>query len=137
MNLRPRVAVAPRTGLLLVGDAACIGLFSVAGVLRHGSGSLLVRVPEVALPFLLGWVLVGAFVGAFAPDALATPREAATRAAVAWVGADLVGQALRATPAFRGGADAAFFLVALFVAGGLLVVWRTLAARALGRGGAG
>lgn len=131
MDVRPRVAVTPRTGLLLLGDVACIGLFSAAGVLEHASGTLLVHVPRVALPFVLGWVLVGAFVGAFAADALATPREAAARVAVAWIGADLVGQGLRATAALSGSADPAFFLVALVVGGGLLVGWRALASWAL------
>lgn len=131
MDVRPRVAVTRRTGLLLLGDAACIGLFGAAGVIEHASGSLLVRVPAVALPFVLGWVLAGAFAGTFAADALATPREAAARAAVAWVCADLVGQGIRATSFVSGSADPAFFLVALFVGGAFLVGWRALASRVL------
>lgn len=131
MDVRPRVAVTPRSGLLVLGDVACIGLFSTAGVLRHASGSLLLGVPQAALPFVVGWLLVGAFAGAFAADALATPREAAARAAVAWVGADVVGQGLRATSFVSGSADPAFFLVALLVGGILLVGWRALASRTL------
>lgn len=129
MEFGPRVSLSPVTAVVVVGDLLCIGLFSIAGVLQHESGPLLVRVPEVAAPFLLGWVVVGLFVGVFSRAALATPREAAARAAVAWLGADLLGQALRSTALFAGGFDPAFFLVSLFVTGALLVGWRATASQ--------
>lgn len=126
MDFRPRIAATPTTALAAAGDVVCIGLFSAAGVYQHGTISELFRVPEVALPFLVGWLLVGSVVGVFDEDALTTPREAAARAAVAWVGADLVGQGLRATSVVAGGVAPAFFLVSLLVAGTLLVGWRAL-----------
>jgi hypothetical protein len=131
MEFGSRLSLSRTTAVVAVGDLLCIGLFSVAGVLEHQSGSLITRVPEVAAPFLIGWALVGLLTGAFTTAALATPREAATRAAVAWLGADLVGQGLRSTELFSGGFDPAFFLVSLFVTGVLLVGWRALAARLL------
>jgi hypothetical protein len=131
MEFGPRLSLSRTTAVVAVGDVLCIGLFSVAGVLQHQSGSLVARVPEVAVPFLVGWAVVGLLAGAFATEALATPREAAARAAVAWLGADLVGQGLRATDLFPGGFDPAFFLVSLFVTGVLLVGWRAAAARLL------
>lgn len=131
MQLGPRLSPSRTTGLLVVGDLLCIVLFSTLGVIQHDSGQLLTRVPEVATPFIFGWALVGLLAGTFVTDALATPREAAARAAVAWLGADVVGQGLRATSVFPGGFDPAFFLVSLFVAGALLVGWRTVASRLL------
>ena len=131
MELGPRLSASRTTGLVVLGDLLCIGLFSTLGVLQHNSGNLLARVPEVAAPFVLGWVVVGLLVGTFARESLSTPREAAARAAVAWLGADVVGQALRATALFSGGFDPAFFLVSLLVAGALLVGWRAVAARLL------
>ncbi|WP_255196327.1 DUF3054 domain-containing protein [Halorarius litoreus] len=131
MQFGPRLSPSRTTALVVVGDVVCIGLFSTLGVLQHNSGQVLTRVPEVAAPFLVGWALVGLLAGAFVTEALATPREAAARAAVAWLGADVVGQALRATSLFSGSFDPAFFLVSLFVTGTLLVCWRAVASRAL------
>jgi hypothetical protein len=131
MEFWPRPSLSRTTAVVAVGDLLCIGLFSVAGVLQHQSGSLVSHVPEVAAPFLVGWALVGLLTGVFTMAALATPREAAARAAVAWLGADLVGQGLRSTDLFSGGFDPAFFLVSLLVTGVLLVGWRTVAARLL------
>ncbi|WP_255149950.1 DUF3054 domain-containing protein [Halorarius halobius] len=132
MDLSPRVSVSRTMALAAVGDLVCIGLFSVLGVLQHESGAVLVRAPEVAAPFVVGWVVVGLVVGVFNERALATPREAAARAGVAWLGADIVGQAIRATSLVRGGFDPAFFLVSLFVTGALLVGWRATVARLTG-----
>lgn len=127
MEFGSRLSLSPTTAVVVAGDLLCIGLFSTAGIIQHESGSLLGRVPEVAAPFLLGWALVGLLAGVFSRQALATPREAAARAGVAWLGADLVGQALRSTSLFSGGFDPAFFLVSLFVTGLLLVAWRATA----------
>lgn len=132
MALGARLSPSPTTALLTVGDVACIALFSAAGVVQHGSGSLLARVPAVAAPFVIGWALCGLLAGAFSRAALTTPREAAARAAAGWLGATVVGQALRSTPPFPGGFDPSFFLVSLVVTGALLVAWRAGAARAAG-----
>lgn len=125
MAVRPRISPSATTALLLAGDVACIALFSAVGVLQHGSGPLPARAPAVAAPFVLGWALVGLFVGAFAHDALRSVRAAAGRAAVGWGGAAVVGQVLRSTSLFPGGFDPVFFLVSLVVTGALLVAWRT------------
>jgi hypothetical protein len=122
--------VADRTTLLtLVGDLLCIALFSAAGALQHPEGpALYIRVPEIAAPFVLGWLAVGAVAGVFDARWTTGRRVAAGRAALAWLGADLVGQGLRATAVVPGGADPAFFLVSLVVGGTLLAGWRALVA---------
>ena len=130
MQLRPRLSLTQTTGLTLAGDLLCIGLFIAAGVLQHsGVEALPVRVPAAAAPFVVGWLAVGAFVGVFTEAATADSRTAATRAAVAWGGAAVVGQGLRATAVVSGGVALAFFVVSLLVGGSLLVGWRTVAAR--------
>lgn len=136
MDLRPGFAADRTTLLTLVGDLLCIALFAAAGAMQHPEGAALyLRVPEIAAPFVLGWLVVGTLVGVFRSD-LGTRRSAAARAAVAWLGADLVGQALRATAFVPGGADPAFFVVSLVVGGTLLAGWRALVVGAVpGRGG--
>ncbi|MFC7177540.1 DUF3054 domain-containing protein [Halosegnis marinus] len=132
MDLRPQFRADRTTALVLLGDALCIALFSAAGALQHpGNAPLYARVPEIAAPFVLGWLLVGALVGTFDGSWFGSARTAAGRAAVAWLGADIVGQALRATAFVPGGADPAFFVVSLLVGGALLVGWRALVARTL------
>jgi hypothetical protein len=130
MDLRPGFLADRTTLLTLVGDLLCIALFSAAGALQHPeNAAIYLRVPEIAAPFVLGWLLVGAFAGVFDARWTTGPRAAAGRAALAWLGADLVGQGLRATAVVPGGADPAFFVVSLVVGGALLVAWRALVAR--------
>ena len=130
MDFRPRADVDRTIGLTLAGDLLCIGLFVALGALRHpGSTPLYVRVPETAAPFVVGWLLVGAFLGAFTAESLADTRTAALRAGIAWLGADLLAQAARATPFVSGGVALAFVVVSLVTGGAFLVGWRAFVAR--------
>jgi len=129
---RAGVTTDRQIGLVLVGDLLCIALFATLGAMRHPeSGGLLARVPEIAAPFVVGWLLVGLAVGTLRADAYADTRTAVARAAIAWLGTDLFAQALRATPIVPGGADPAFFVVALLFGGLFLGGWRALAVRAV------
>lgn len=130
MNLRPGFLMDRTRYLICGGDLLCIALFSAAGAVQHPEGApLLLRVPEIAAPFIGGWLAVGLFTGVFDARGVAGSRAAAGRAAVTWLGADLVGQGLRWTSIVPGGSDPAFFLVSLLVGGALLVGWRSLVAR--------
>lgn len=130
--LRAGITVDRRVGLVLLGDLLCIALFATLGAMQHPEGgSLIVRIPEVAAPFVVGWLLVGAAVGTFRTDAFSDTRTAVVRAVVAWLGADLFAQAVRATSVVPGGADPAFFVVALLFGGVLLAGWRALASRVI------
>ena len=132
MEFRPRVDADRTIGLTLAGDLLCIGLFVALGVLRHPESTpLYVRVPETAAPFIAGWLLVGAFFGTFTAESLVGTRTVALRAGVAWLGADLLAQAARATPFVAGGVAPAFVVVSLVTGGAFLVGWRTVVARTL------
>lgn len=125
---RPRFA-AP--GWLAVGDLLVIGLFVLSGEFQHYPPDVaLSRAPETALPFVLGWALVGTAVGAYASDALAGWRTAMTRTALGWAGGAVIGLGLRATSFLHGGVTPAFAAVAIIVGGTMLVVWRGLATAA-------
>lgn len=129
---RAGITTDRQIGLVLVGDLLCIALFATLGAMRHpASGRLLARVPEIAAPFVVGWLLVGLAVGTLRADAYADTRTAVVRAAIAWLGTDLFAQALRATPIVPGGAAPAFFVVALLFGGLFLGSWRALAVRAV------
>jgi hypothetical protein len=132
MALRPEVTSDRTTALLFAGDVLCIALFATVGALQHPAPEpLFRRVPEIAAPFLLGWLAVGGFAGVFDREVYVEPRPLAVAVGIGWLGADLVGQLLRATTSLRGSAAPTFFLVTLFVGGALLLGWRLLAARAL------
>lgn len=115
---------------LAVGDLLLIAVFVVAGELRHGYGLLAhpERVLGTAIPFFIGWVVVSILIGVYRRSVYTVPRTAALRTALAWVGAALVGQALRATELFHGTFAPAFLLVSLGVGLVLLVPWRAVAA---------
>jgi hypothetical protein len=126
-----RVEVSPATAGLFAGDVVAILAFIVAGVLQHAEPLTAANVADAAVPFIIGWLLAGAFFGMFATAMLRSVRETAIRTGVAWVVADLVGQGLRATPVFGGGFDPAFFVVSLIVGGVLLIGWRVVYVRFL------
>ncbi|WP_332898982.1 DUF3054 domain-containing protein [Haladaptatus sp. CMSO5] len=118
-----RVAVTPRTALLALGDVALITLFVFLGQMEHGTQGLLMTTS----PFLLGWLFVAPLAGLY--DGRRRDLKATIgRTAGAWVGAALIGQALRATEFFPGGFAIAFVIVSILVGLVLLVPFRTAVA---------
>jgi len=130
-----RIALGPRTARLAAGDAAAIAAFVLLGEVSHYSAAFVLANPGyvlgTAVPFVLGWLVVAPAAGLYRDrnrDARAGPVRAALAAAGAWVLAALVGQALRATELFHGGAAPTFVLVSIVVGGVLIAGWRALAA---------
>lgn len=130
---RRRIDRSSKTALLATGDVAAILVFVAAGEYTHGYNPLVDvgRVAGTFAPFLIGWLLVAGAAGLYATDAPGTLREAAGVTLLAWVGAVVIAQALRATALFHGGAALTFALVSVGVGGLLLVVWRGVAALTL------
>ncbi|WP_049899779.1 DUF3054 domain-containing protein [Halococcus agarilyticus] len=129
-SLRARITLSPRTLGVALGDLLLISLFVVLGELQHGY-DIVADAPRVlgtALPFFLGWALVSVLVGAYTPVVHRSIGTAAGRTAVAWIGAALVGQALRTTSVFPGESPIPFVLVSLGVGLALLVPWRAAVA---------
>ena len=129
-SLGARIDRSPATLGLAVCDLALIAVFVVAGELQHGYDLLAQpgRVLGTALPFFIGWAVVSVFAGVYTRSVYRRPRTAALRTALAWIGATLIGQALRATALFHGEFAPAFLLVSLGVGLVLLVPWRTVVA---------
>lgn len=125
-----RVEASGRTALLAVGDLVAVALFVLAGEFQHYDASrALSRAPETAFPFVVGLALAGTLAGMYGTRGRESGPSAGVRAMAGWVGAVVVGQALRATDYFHGDFSVAFFLVSLLVGGGLVVGWRITAAR--------
>jgi hypothetical protein len=129
-SLRARIDASPGTLALALGDLALIALFVVLGELQHGYNLLAQsgRVVGTAIPFVIGWVLTSVVAGVYAPAVYRSVRSAVSRTALAWIGAALIGQALRATSLFHGDFALAFVLVSLGVGLVLLVPWRAAVA---------
>lgn len=126
-----RIDASRATLVLAAGDLLAIAVFVVLGELQHGYDPIADagRVVGTAIPFLVGWAIVGVLAGVYAPRVRESARAVAIRTGLAWVGAVLIGQALRATPVFHGGLSIPFVLVSLGVGLVLLVPWRVAYAR--------
>ena len=125
-----RVVADRRTLALAAGDAAMIALFVLVGELRH-AGTLLAGVSTFG-QFALGWAVVAVVAGAYAADALATPRRAVVRGVGAWVLASLVAQLVRLLVRPGTVVQPAFVLVAIGFGGLFVGAWRYVAARRWG-----
>lgn len=115
--------------LFLVGDLLAVLAFTGLGELRHGVNPA--TMPwvwlDTATPFLLGWLVVAPFGRAYSTAVRSGWRGLFVWTTVSWLGADAVGQALRATDLFHGGSEPVFYLVLAAVGTASLLVWRTVA----------
>ncbi|MFB6157095.1 MAG: DUF3054 domain-containing protein [Haloferacaceae archaeon] len=115
---------------LAVGDVLALALVFSAGAARHNGTAYLLNNPgywaATLLPFLLGWVVAAPLLGAYSPGAAESAKAAIPLAVRAWVVADVVALALRASPLFHGGVQPVF--AAITLASGVvgLVAWRVL-----------
>jgi hypothetical protein len=113
----------------LLGDVFLILAVLSVGIVRHrGVAGLfdVAGVAETVTPFLLGWLIVAPVLGAYNESVLADRRLAVVRGLVAWIGAAVLGSAIRATPAFTGGATPVFVAVVAGTGGLAIAVWRLL-----------
>jgi hypothetical protein len=115
-RLRTAAAGGTATGdrlRVVVADVVVLCALIVAGELRHQVNPVEqpLAVAETALPFLVGWAVVGTLVGAYGERAL-SERLWSVRAAVGgWLGAVAIGAILRGSPYFAGGIQWTFLAV--------------------------
>jgi hypothetical protein len=129
-SLRSRVALSPRNVKIALVDIALIGVFVLIGEVNHGINPTEspLRVLGTFAPFLIGWVVVSVFVGAYRLRAFRSAKAAASVAGATWISAALLGQLLRGTALFHGDLTLAFMIVSILVGLALLVPWRVLVA---------
>ncbi|MFB6303560.1 MAG: DUF3054 domain-containing protein [Haloferacaceae archaeon] len=115
---------------LAVGDLVALAAVFSAGAARHNGAAYLLDNPAywatTLLPFLLGWVVAAPLLGAYSPGAVESTKSAVPLALRAWVVADVVALALRASPLFHGGVQPVFVLVTLVSGAVGLGLWRWL-----------
>jgi hypothetical protein len=122
---KPALTVA----LLILGDLAVFYVFALVGLRSHERGLTPWLVIRTALPFQAGWLLGGAYLGAFDTG---RPRESSRlpRVVLTWLPAWAMGLAGRSF--IFGSSIAPIFAVITFVTNLLLMLaWRTVAVRLL------
>lgn len=118
MNVLARTLDARSVGLSAVGKLAAVDVATllaliVVGEIRHGidvvgnPGQVLVT----AAPFLLGWFLVAALVGAYGDRAFAGGLDTLKLTVGAWLGGAGIGLTLRGTSYLAGDSPLSFALV--------------------------
>ena len=110
---------------LAVGDLLAILGVLVIGMLQHGT-LVAGRAIGVIAPFLIGWGVAAAVIGAYSAGAAESAKAAVPLAVRAWVLAALVGFGLRATAVFPGDLALPFVLITLVLTGVLLGGFRWL-----------
>ena len=106
--------------LSLLADACCVLAFVVIGRASHSDGESLAGVASTAWPFLAGLAC-----GEVAARAWRRPLALVPAGVGAWLGAVLVGQALRVLAGQ--GTALAFIVVSLLFLGVFLLGWRVAA----------
>ena len=118
----------PNRIILMAGDLITFLLFAAVGRRAHSMGSALDDITATAVPFVIGWFLVGPFTGAFRAGATDGMSAAAKRAALTWLLAFPLGYMIRALMLGRL-AHYTFAIVAGVFTFVTLVSWRALYAR--------
>ena len=112
-TLDARSVGLPAVGALAAADVATLLVLVIVGEIRHGidvvgnPGQVL----ATAAPFLLGWVVVAALVGAYGDRAFAGGVDTARLTVGAWLGGAGIGLTLRGTSYLAGDSPLSFALV--------------------------
>jgi hypothetical protein len=84
-----------------------VGTLLSGGVVFHNGIDYLSNSPMswalTIVPFLLGWILISPFIGAYSAGAAESAKAAIPLAVRAWIPAAILGLVLRASPLFSGG----------------------------------
>jgi hypothetical protein len=115
-----------RIAILVVGDLVALLVFSAIGRSSHGEAAGIAAIPEIimtAAPFILGWLLVAPWLGAYREPNLTTPVLMLRTTLLAWLATLPVALILRS--ALIGRLSPISFAVVTFVAVALLLGgWR-------------
>lgn len=117
---------AGRTAALVAGDIVTLLVFAAIGRRSHGEAAGMAALAEVArtaLPFIVGWLAVAPWAGAFSPTAARGLGGMLRATLIGWTGALLVGALVRAAMIGRF-SPVSFYVVTFLVALLLLGGWR-------------
>ena len=120
-----------RLGILVAGDIIAFVAWAALGLAGHQlTRNWLFNLVRVVAPFVIGWLAVAPFTGAYRAALSRRPRAFLTRSALTWLGGISLGLLLRAT-LFRSGFGPIFALVTFAVTGVLVLGWRALYTKVL------
>lgn len=127
MRLQSRSAAGGSTALLLIGDIVALVAFIVVGLANHDrTNNLVADVASIGAPFLIGWLVVAALVGAF--RATGGARSFLLRSVLAW--ALGIGLALVLRNTVFGHTFSPVFAVIAYVFNGIFLLgWRAVFSR--------
>lgn len=110
---------------LFAGDIVAVTVFTLLGMISHGTLAGAASVLVTAAPFLLAWTGVGLWLGVFWERAVTGIGQAIKSILLPWVLATPIAMQLRVLLLGRG-APLAFVLTSLALGGACLIVWRIL-----------
>lgn len=122
------------TATLMVGDVAAIVAFAALGIRSHASSGGALYVLETAAPFVVSWLAIAPFIGAYRGELLANPRVLVGRTLLAWAAALFPGIVLRTLIRQSAFPAISFAITTFLIIGVLLLGWRLLFAWLLRRG---
>ena len=138
MTTQQQILAANRvrtTALLGAGDVAAIIAFAALGVRSHASNNSVPYILETAAPFIVSWLAIAPFVGAYRSAVFTRPKPLLGRTLLAWAIALFPGILLRSVIRQSAFPQLSFAVTTFLIIGVLLCGWRGLFAWLLGRGG--
>ncbi|WP_436900892.1 DUF3054 domain-containing protein [Halovenus halobia] len=126
--VRARIPTTPTAAAVVLGDLLVLFAVFAYGQSRHGY--LFWERPErtalIVAPFALGWLVCGLLAGLFVPEPVRqlSIGQLVGTVFAAWIGAVLIGGALRATEALPGNSPVVFLVVQVVFGALFLLPWR-------------
>ena len=133
--LGARLPTTPSMGAVLAGDLLVLLAFVATGQISHGYvfWEAPARTVLITVPVVIGWLLLAIPAGLFVPGKLVELKRAVPTVIVVWIGAALIGGAIRSTSLVPGSAPLPFLLANVVFGTLFLVPWRVLVGWRLGR----
>lgn len=119
--------IRPSSRLLALGDAAAFVAFGVIGLVSHEKSFDVGPVTRSIVPFVVAWLMIAPFLGAFSEEAV-RGRKPLGEIALVWLPAGVVALGARAL-IFDRELFNAFFVIALLGHGLFLLSWRAVYSR--------
>jgi hypothetical protein len=113
------------TIILVLGDIVALILFTLIGQRQHDIAISAMGIIVTTAPFIIAWLVVGFFMGAFKPSAYFNIGQAAKKVTIVWLIAGPVGLGLRALFEQKG-VPLNFVIITMVVILIFLLVWRIL-----------
>ncbi|MBO2521356.1 MAG: DUF3054 domain-containing protein [Clostridia bacterium] len=108
---------------LFLGDLVVVIIFTLLGMIEHGTARGALSVLITAVPFLIAWVAIGLWLGVFWERAVTGVGPAVRSAALAWLLTIPIAMQLRVLLLQRG-APLLFAVVAFLLGAACLIAWR-------------